>query len=1360
MLYIYCSINKQVFMKLNTKNVKTKLLLYITTIAYSSCLSFSLFASGTSFKNYSVADGLVTKSVTGILQDKDGFIWIATTNGLSRFDGYEFCNFTSFTKGNGKLQGAFIFDITEGKDQTIWLSTDAGLEYYDKSSENFKLYLKGNMFKRKAVLSENGNLWLTDSIFDFIVYSKYKGKLHKKELNLPYEEEKPIVIYNFILHNNLIWLASNHGIASYNNRNNTFRWIEKSEHSSCSNIHTAGANKLIFTFPDEGVCTINTTGCEMSWISKAVIEEQIGTHTTLFDAVADKNNAMYVAISPGLLYIEDSIITHYNSSYDETSLEGNSFTSLCKDRNGNIWAGTIEHGIFFKKKDETGVTFATRLHKNDLNKTNISNFQLYDNGSLLYDDSKAVYLCSDYTALNKGCAKTLMKAAHLWSAALDPKHAIIYQSDTAFIYNTEDGTFYQSHFATAPACVCKDSSGVIWTGTWTGQLLGYDPSSKKHIEIEIEKGSNKQLVVFSIVCDPDGSLWLGTFGKGLVHVSGQTTQNPSFEFFNKDSNGDNFLDSDMILCLHIDPSDNLWVGTNGKGVVAYNRIDKSLNVFTSEHGLSSNIIESITSDKKGNIWIATNVVSKLNIKDQRLTHYLQPGKIKDSFIVKASAKSKNGHVLFASTKGLYIIDPSVLKENVDAPVPQLTAFKIRGITTNAGDTIDGIVPYQQSISISKEIALPYALNSFSVVFASVEYNDMKMINYQYRLKGADNNWVSADANNRAANYAGIQPGRYIFQVRASYGTKNWSQTKDLAIIVSPPWWGTIWFRSALILLLSTLVLYGFIISNRQKKQLEEKIKQRTTSLSKANKLLQENHQILEMKNGQLEEALQSKNKLIQVIAHDFKNPLWAMNGHLTLLKEKLQQYDKDIIIEMLNSATQASSQLQHQMTEVLEWALSEECEIKYQPAEINIEILINDSLELVRKSAEQKNIFISTCFEYNRTAFIDPRMISTVIRNLLTNAIKFTPQNGTIAIVAQEYENEIEVSVIDSGKGIDEQEMKQIFSADRKVTADTENTISSGIGLRLSKSFVENNKGELFARSQKDRGSVFSFTVPMGSNKAVKQTEIQAEKPVGFNKVPLPIKKDSATTILIIDDNIQILQLLKKLFENYYNLATATDGQSGMQMACNMLPALIISDISMPQTNGTDLCHTLKNEEITASIPIILITANDSLMAEGYASGADDFITKPFNEEELLLKAHSLLENRRRLFMQKNKGNSNSGFILPDSVDDIVTEKLLIFVNENFCDPQIDIQTIGENVGLGRTQLWLKFKSATGKTINEYIRDLRLSKAKEMLRSGKYKIAEVGYEVGFNNPQYFSKTFTKHIGVSPREFQNKMKQDK
>jgi len=1307
------------------------------------------------FKNYTVSDGLITKSVTGFIQDHDGFLWIATTNGVSRFDGYEFRNFNSFDSEESNFQGTFVFEIAEGSDGKIWLSTDEGIEYYNKIDETFHMLIKGNMFKRRMNIDPEDNIWLTDSIFDFKVYKQTADSLTVQSINIPLFSKENTIIYNFTFHNNALWIASSVGIVRYDPDTKKTEIIGDRNNMNCSNIHKVDSSEIIMAFPSMGVCRLNTITSTATWITNQDIEEKAGLSIAPFDAIVDNDSALWISVSPGLVYIKDSTVLYYNSSSKEYYYEGNSFSSLYKDKKGNIWTGTFENGIFLKSHSQKNFSFSTELYKDDIKRTQISRFVVFDDNSLLYSDSKDVYFCENYKELVPGCAKKLKQNANLFPVNKD--YCILHSADSAYIYNSLDKSVTFSHTIQAPACMTIDNDGIIWTGTWTGQLFGYDKKTNKKIEIVVDRSQSKQSIIFTITTDPDGSLWLGTFGKGLVHVSNQTAQQPTIQFYNKSAEGACFLNADMILCLHADMNNNLWVGTNGNGIARFDKSKKQFETFTTKNGLKSNIPESITSDMYGNIWIATSVISKYDIHKQTFTHYFQPDEIKSSFIVNACANSKSGDLLFASSRGMYVFNLSE-DQTVEAPSsPMFTDFRIRGVRVEVGDTINGMTPYEKSLAFSEEISLPYALNSFSLVFASLEFNELKMINYQYKLEGVDNDWISTSAGNRIANYTGIQPGTYLFQVRAGKGSENWSEARTLIIRIIPPWWKTIWFRIAVILLISTIVATVFFMRIRnikyQKKILEEQVTQRTNKLTEANTLLQQSHLVLEMKNEQLEESLKTKDTLIRVIAHDFRNPLAAIIGTISILKNRSKQLAPQRKQELLSSIDISASNLNIQMGNVLDWALAENQEIVYKPNEINIEVLINDAVELVKKSAEEKNISISTQLEYETNSYIDPRMISTVIRNLLINAIKFTPRNGSIAILVQEYENEMEVSVVDSGIGISQDSIQSILNTDKPfATSDTENTISYGIGLRLSKHFIEENKGVLQVRSQENRGSVFNFTIPKGEQLAAKIFKIpEPTEDTKNGTSAISVKKDKSITILIIEDNKDVLEMLNQLFSQYYKVITASDGQSGLQLANNIVPSLIISDITLPKISGIDICQALKKEEMTHAIPIILITANEQLMSESYASGADDFIVKPFDEYELLLKINSLLENRKRLLVQIQSKTGNTPFLLPESYDDAVMNNLLLYINEHFCETNVDINSIADKVGLGRTQLWRKFKSATGQNLSDYIKSLRLAKAREMLLTGKYKVAEVGYETGFSNPAYFTKCFTAHYGYTPKE---------
>jgi len=1318
------------------------------------------------FKNYSISEGLVHKSVKKIIQDSEGFIWIATTNGISRFDGYEFKNFTCNDNDSTSLSGATVVDIEEGNNGKIWLSTEAGLEYYDKKHETFHLvdseHYKGDVFTRRICVDKAGIVWSYEPLRNIVAYDPRGDSLFFSPVNIPALVDTAIVVLNFIEHDEVLWLACNKGIACFDYKSDTFEWIEESQHTNCPKIQKMDSCTLTMTFTFEGICTINTHTQKISWITKDFIGKKIGAPTVFFDAVTDNNGTIYIAVSPGLVAVKDSVVRYYNSHSEKYYFEGNSFANLFRDNSNNIWIGTYEDGIFLKKEANKGFQFREKLHADDVKRTRISNFHVFSNNTLLYDDTESIYFCKDYNNLYSGCATRIMTNQLSLIFPLDKRYCIVNIADSAFLYDSQSRLLTYSHQAYLPASACKDSNGILWTSTWDGTLIGFDKAQNKRYEIIVDKNKHSRTSLFSICNDVDGSIWMGSYGKGLVHVVNPTDEKPIIEFYNKKGKGMYFLNTSHVHCLHLDASNNLWIGTNGNGLIKRNALSKKFEVFTTQNGLKSDVIESIVSDNNGNIWFASSVISKYDVQQKVFTHYLQNNGIEGTFIVKACAKATNGDLLFASSRGIYILHPSLIKKANDAPTPIFTDFKIRGKSVNAGDSIYGTMLHNTAIIYSKEICLPYELNSFSIVFASLDYQAPKIFDYQFKLNGVDNDWVSSNGSNRIARYVGIQPGSYLFSVRASNGSGEWSLPRTIEIIIIPPWWKTIWFKITMLLFIlgtaSAIIAFRFRNVKQRNKELEQKVKQRTNRLSEANMLLQESHLYLEMKNEQTEEALSTKDKLIQVIAHDFKNPLAALLGNLSNLKERFSQYDKEMIFKTIDSISISGKSLLMQMNNVLDWALSEKKKVVFRSEEVNIETLVIDSIELVKESAERKNIFISTHSDYKTNALVDSRMIGAVIRNLLVNAIKFTPHHGTIVVVVQEYDDDIEVSVIDSGVGVSQDFINAILQSGKSsIASDTDNIKSTGIGLQLCKLFIDKNKGKFSIRSDNNRGSVFSFTVPKGEHDAVKPQKTHLSQNNKKDSLQIPIPEDFNSTILIIDDNESILTLLKQLLEPYYSVVTANDGKSGMQMASNVVPSLIISDIAMPSISGIDLCQALKENDMTNKTPIILLTANRSLMNEGYACGADDFIVKPFNENELLMKVHALLENRKRIVHKRQEHITEGGFILPESFDDAIINKLLTYINTHFCDNELDISTIISEIGLGRTQLWRKFKESTGQNLSEYIRNLRLSKANEMLKTGKYKVAEVGYEVGFTNPQYFSRCFAKHMGYTPSEVVSKKK---
>ena len=442
------------------------------------------------------------------------------------------------------------------------------------------------------------------------------------------------------------------------------------------------------------------------------------------------------------------------------------------------------------------------------------------------------------------------------------------------------------------------------------------------------------------------------------------------------------------------------------------------------------------------------------------------------------------------------------------------------------------------------------------------------------------------------------------------------------------------------------------------------------------------------------------------------------------------------------------------MIMVLDWAQSLNKDFVPSPVEINLEMLLDDAISLLKEYASQKNISINKQLEYESNALIDPRMVSTVFRNLISNAIKFTRAGGSIIVMIQEFDSSIDVVFIDTGVGMNEETQKHLFDTNVAVKSNygTANEKGTGIGLQVCKSFVDKNHGSIRVSSQEGQGSTITVTFPKGKTKAMKKiqpTIVTAQLEVEKNGF------DEKVTILVIDDNVEIRELIHGVFEGNFTIVQAENGIEGLYIAQNLQPDIIISDINLPGKNGFEICKVLKSNKLTSHIPILLITSLQAtdLEASSYEHGANDFITKPFNPYSLKQKVISLLEYRRLIRVKVQKSiDDKQAELLPIDYDNKIIKKVFELIESNLSDSELDTETVAERIGVSRSQLWRIFKNTTGKTLGDYIREIRMKKAAEMLRTGKYRITEISEEVGYSNSRNFAKNFQKEYGMTPSEY--------
>lgn len=1346
----------------------------------------SAFAGdGNLFFNYSVSEGLVHKTVNCIFQDSEGFIWIGTSNGLSRFDSYNFRNFRHERTNPHSLHGTSVYAIVESKDGRLWISTEIGLEYFDKKRETFNLptlpALTNYKFERNLHVDRNGYIWVHNVVTGFLAFDPQSQEVKRRIADIPGIPMS--TVYQFAIQNDTLWFGAQNGIASYSYQTKQVRILEKRALSYSYMAQKTDDTTLVLSFMQEGIYVINTATKQGRWATGNTPLLENGIKTIFFDATYGADHSLWAGVTQGIMNVSDGHSASYHHFSQDNYFDGGWVTCVYRDRSGNMLFGTNENGMYIKKETARYFKTGKRLYTGEIGKTEVTHFNIFDNGSMLYCNHQGVYSCPDYKRLVPGCAQLVSQAPATSIYDIGGQTCLLNSSDTVFTYDSRTRKLTRMSNFLANSCACKTGDGMLWFGSWLGMIFGYNTETKKTVTLYADTVRKQRIGVFCIYGDEDGSIWIGTIGSGLLHIQNPASSHPQYDQYTNDPANPHSIGANIIHSICSDQKGNLWIATNGGGASRMDLRTKRFENFGSETGIGSNIVESVIADRQGNIWFTSNILTKYDPVSKTFLHYSESDGVGKSFIAKSAKMTNNGDIVIGNNGGLLVFNPDNLPQRKPVQMPQLTALRIRGVPVSVGDTVDGAVPYSDNITYSDKLTLNNPFNSFSIEFASIGIEESKNTMYQYMLEGLDRDWIPADTRSRLATYSGLQPGQYVFKVRASNQNGKWTEPRTVIVEILPSWWQSVLFK-VLFSLTITLALAAAIwqrvqtLKNRNI-DLEETVRARTVellqksaalqdqsealsqqaiSLEYRNKELQEKQLVIEMKNVQLEEALGAKDKLIGVIAHDFKNPLTAIQGLATLLRNGMDQLPATKLRSYADHVYEASENLKNQMLVVLDWAQSRVADLVYTPIEINIETIIDDAILLVKESSSQKKIAIETQLDYESNAFIDPRMMSTVMRNLLINAIKFTSQGGTVTILVQEYDSGLEISVIDSGVGMSQEAIDRLFATgESQSRLGTESETGAGLGLQLCRSYIKQNHGTIHISSTLGVGSVFSVSVPKGNGLAIRSLQVRKQNNATGNTAHFVADKNQ--TLLLVDDDAQILNLLKGIFEPYYNVVCANGGTKGVELARNAVPQLIISDISMPDMTGIELCQAIKTDEMTSHIPVILLTADkeSAHWRSGYSCGADDYIEKPFDKDLLLYKVHSLLENRKKIVVQQRTATDTKGFLLPDSYDDALIKRVLEYVNLHFSDALLDINMIADAIGVSRTQLWRKFKAKTDTNLSDYILELRMEKAKEMLLCGRYKVAEVAYDVGYSNPQYFTKCFSQYFGDAPREFADKMK---
>ena len=1311
-------------------------------------------------KRLGVEDGMSSNYVVSVTQDKKGYLWIATESGLNRFDGRQF---NIYTKNNSGLSGNElnvvladpyenkvwigtqrdglcyfdyetetisripatgnymlsndITDLSVAADSGLWITHyHFGVDYYDRKTKLFTPYssknvkgLEGNNWVSKE--DGNGNLYIGHHLRGLSIVSlkDRTAKNYQHDPNNPYSIPDNEVRALCIDKNKNVWVGTNNGLALFNPQSEkfiTFKHIEGNENSLLS----------------DQILDIKQMKDGTLWIC------------TNMGGVSILNLRENTFISPEKITFSNITVTN-----DNHGLSGPNARSIIQDSFGNIWIGNYRGGVdFISYAQPLFNTIAYTIEKQG----KINNKQVWG----LWADNHQIWLGGEgeLGIYEKG-KKTKNFSLHECRRHPQTHIIVIYQDkqerlwlgtykNGILLYTPKDGRITRigdkgSEFLDI-CSFSEDINGKIWIGTQTG-IYSYFNN-----QLSYEKELNAQLpdiMVHGIIRDKNGKLWVGTFGKGVVVFDEDDKKLYNFTT-------DHSFPSNAVNYMMEDSRKRILVATR-EGIIIFKDVSQP-NVFVSfgaKEGLENTQVRAIQEDHDGYIWISTNGgISRLDEKNKRFYNYnYHDGIPMGDFMDGSTCITPDGTLFFGSQNGACYFNPRELSSPREVSPVTITQFFIYNKQTESRDT-------RLPVPISNRIVeLPYNQNTFNISFNVLDYTQSSQVEFSYMLEGLENAWYSTQGDNQVT-FRNIPHGNYVFKVKTRFRNQEWNENAaQLTVVIAPPLWLT-WYAKLGYVILFIFALYALLRFYKRKLDLESSLEvERKQSLNK-------------------QELNEERLRFYTNITHELRTPLTLILGPLEdlLSDATLSPKHANKISIIHDSATR----LLNLINRILEFRKTETQNRKLSVVKGDLGQLVQEVglryKELNPNNKVNYHIHIET---EDTEIFYDADMITIILDNLMSNAAKYTSEGDITLSLRSVEENQIkytEISVSDTGHGIDAEALPHIF--DRYYQAKSKYQASgSGIGLALVKGLSELHEGILKVESTVDAGTTFTLRLPTENTypNAIHTQHDMEKKPMDAEETTITdTPTENHPIVLVVEDNTDIREYIRSSFTELYEVITAKDGKEGWELAQARIPNIIVSDIMMPVMDGIELCKRIKEDMRTSHIPVILLTAKDSLQdkEEGYASGADSYLTKPFSAKLLHSRINNLLETRKKiaslLALADIQPKQESAVSSLNKLDNEFLQKITQIIEENLEMEKMDIAFIADKMCMSHSTLYRKIKGLTDMSANEFIRKVKMRKGVELLMSGQYTISEIAYMIGFSSVAYFRQCFKDEYGMSPSDY--------
>ena len=1314
--------------------------LIISLLVTLLLLTASPLAQGQDARLYD-KDQIGSQTVQALCQDERNFLWMGTDNGLCRFDGTQFTTYVHSENDSTSLSDNTVRTLLIDREQRLWVGTENGLQRYLPEKDCFQrvrldqldfggyIYsiiqrrngeilfdvsgagifrldpdrMTGSPVNRPSPLyhfryinhlyeDRHGQLWLGTDRQGVVRIRPETGE--EKLFPLPPTAVKKILETS----DNQLFVITNYNVYLLDEEKDRLQMLPyRGKHRGFS-IRSAITNSQgdIIIGTGHGLIQVKRGSMEVTDL-QTIYNPFIDINSTrVLTLLEDRQRNLWIACQyQGILMLPATPMPFHYWSLPKTQMDvpGNPL-ALCATRDGSLWCTVEDNGLY-------------RLNRRG---KVLQHIDFPQSIASLYEDSEGTL----WAGVNgKG-----LYTVDAPNGRFHPRYAI--QGDYVIKAITED-SLQNLHVSILGA-------GILRYHLPTGQTL-----FSSH---ETPLGNREELVnywITTILCDSQGRVWTGHYG-GVSCYDTRTHRFVRLPFRP-------WVRSNTYYAIVEGADGRIWMGCRN-GLLCYDPKTQAYETYTTEQGLPSNRVYSIALDQEGNLWCsAERGIFHLDVRNRRVTSYYTGNGLEDkAYIMGGCTQDKDGNIYFCGENGITHFNPRDIRPIVMDKAPCLTDLFIRDRKVTRQTLSDGRPVIDRPLIDAEKIRLSHADNNFTLLVSTMDYRDARSVFYEYRLNELEDSWNPTRPGEGRIQYPLLPPGNYTLEIRACENGV-YSPVRTVRIEVTPPWHQRPLARLAYLLL---AVGVGYLVFTALKR-----------------KRMQKNSEM--------------KLQFFINIAHEIRSPLTLVINPLNKMLKKT--YDPETS-RMLANMQRNTHRILSLLNQLLDIRKIDKGQMRLRFAETDIRQFVENTASLFNEPARQKEIRLSLHIpEGLPPVWVDPNNFDKVLTNLLSNALKYTPQGGSVSISlsmgTQEKESGplheyLEIAIADTGKGLNEKELTRIFERFYQGNAnETTTPLGFGIGLNLCQLLVKLHHGIIFAENRKDtQGSRFIIRIPLGL-KLLKPEDIIAPQPLperkeepqpSFTESPeKPERHKTNYHILVIDDDEELRNFLAENLSPIYHVDTATDGTEGWKKALKLLPDAIISDIVMPGMDGIQLVKELKRNGNTNHIPVILLTSKTEFASriEGLEQGADGYVCKPFNMDELEALTANLIANRLRVKGKYSGNQELNGKIQAEEIqsnDDTLMERITQAVSTHLNNPEFNVEMLSQEVGMSRTQLHRRMKELTGISPSDFIRNIRLRQAATLLKSKTLTITQIAYTVGFTSQTHFSSSFKKMYGMSPKEY--------